>query len=193
MKRPNFYVSIFIISKMRIKVRLTTTLWLYNHKVVFIIKQRMKNLLITYKLPYINNYRGKRINIVKAHYYNPGGSIVNLISKTEGNKLHLNSGFIPNIKTQMFTEPPTPNKFNKNNITYIVDIFSAINKIPKPNSLVYTLSKSELLDTTHIYNSSNDMLNVYNAKLNKKTQIIKSEDNHNYIGKPRHYPPANKE
>ena len=38
------------------------------------------------------------------------------------------------------------------------------------------------------------MLNVFNARLKKdKTQKVKLENNYNYIGRPRHYPPANKE
>nr|YP_009420965.1 ribosomal protein S3 [Hypogymnia vittata]ASR12311.1 ribosomal protein S3 [Hypogymnia vittata] len=71
-----------------------------------------------------------------------------------------------------------------------------MNNIPKSNLLVYFPLKSEISVAKHltnIYNSSTDMLNVFNARLKKKTQKVKLEDNYNYIGKPRHYPPANKE
>ena len=71
---------------------------------------------------------------------------------------------------------------------------NAINNIPKPNFLVYLALKSETSGLTNIYNSSTDMLNVFNTRLKKdKTQKVKLENNYNYIGRPRHYPPANKE
>ena len=77
---------------------------------------------------------------------------------------------------------------------YINNTFSAINNIPQPNHFANIALKSELSGIKHIYNSSNDLLNVFNARLKKnKTEIVKSEINYNYIGKPRHYPPANKE
>lgn len=94
------------------------------------------------------------------------------------------------------------NFFNTYNNTYkfvyINNTLNTINNIPKPNYLVYLASKSELSVAKHltdIYNSSADMLNVFNARLKKdKTQKVKLEpNNYNYIGKPRHYPPANKE
>nr|YP_009412629.1 ribosomal protein subunit 3 [Imshaugia aleurites]ASK50780.1 ribosomal protein subunit 3 [Imshaugia aleurites] len=38
------------------------------------------------------------------------------------------------------------------------------------------------------------MLNIFNARSKKdNTQKVKLENNYNYIGRPRHYPPANKE
>ena len=38
------------------------------------------------------------------------------------------------------------------------------------------------------------MLNVFNARLKKEQKVkLEKENNYNYIGKPRHYPPANKE
>lgn len=86
---------------------------------------------------------------------------------------------------------------NTYRFVYINNMLYAINNIPKPNFLVYLASKSELSVAKHltnIYNSSTDMLNVFNARLKKdKTQKVKLENNYNYIGKPRHYPPANKE
>ena len=86
---------------------------------------------------------------------------------------------------------------NTYKILYINNTLNAINNIPKPNFLVYLALKSELsVDLTNIYNSSTDMLNVFNARLKKdNTQKakLKLENNYNYIGKPRHYPPANKE
>lgn len=156
----------------------------------------------------------EKIKIVKAYNSNPHKSIVNSFSKAKGNTLHRNSsdGFIPNIKTQMFLESLTQDEFNlnKNYLRWILDIFNAINNIPKPNSLVYILSKSELSITTQIYNNSTNLLNLFNARLKKyndadalyhKQQPLvvnlqkkaNLENNYNYIGKPRHYPPANKE
>ncbi len=87
---------------------------------------------------------------------------------------------------------------NKNTckFLYINNTLNAINNIPKSNLLVYFPLKSEISVAKHltnIYNSSTDMLNVFNARLKKKIQKVKLEDNYNYIGKPRHYPPANKE
>ena len=86
---------------------------------------------------------------------------------------------------------------NTYKFVYINNMLYAINNIPKPNFLVYLASKSELSVAkylTNTYNSSTDMLNVFNARLKKdKTQKVKLENNYNYIGKPRHYPPANKE
>ena len=87
---------------------------------------------------------------------------------------------------------------------YINNTLNAINNIPKPNFLVYYALKSEWSVANHLtntYNSSTDMLNVFNARLKKyndadplqSQQKVKSEKNYNYIGKPRHYPPANKE
>ena len=86
---------------------------------------------------------------------------------------------------------------NTYKFVYINNMLYAINNIPKPNFLVYLASKSELSVAkylTNTYNSSTDMLNVFNARLKKdKTQKVKLENNYNYIGKPRYYPPANKE
>ena len=87
---------------------------------------------------------------------------------------------------------------NKNTckFLYINNTLNAINNIPKSNLLVYFPLKSEISVAKHltnIYNSSTDMLNVFNVRLKKKTQKVKLQDNYNYIGKPRHYPPANKE
>ena len=146
----------------------------------------------------------EKIKIVKAYNSNPHKSIVNIISKAKGNMLHRNrnssGGFISNIKTQMFIKSLTLDEFNlnKNYVRLIGDILNAINKIPKPNFLVCSALNSEISVTKHltnIYNSSTDMLNVFNARLKKdKTQKVKLEsNNYNYIGKPRHYPPANKE
>lgn len=81
-----------------------------------------------------------------------------------------------------------------NNTYKLLYINNTLNAIAKPNFLVYLALKSELSGITHICNSSTDTLNVFNARLKKnKTQKVKLEDNYNYIGKPRHYPPANKE
>jgi hypothetical protein len=86
---------------------------------------------------------------------------------------------------------------NTSKFICINNTFNAINKIPKPNFLVYIALKS---DITHIHNSSTDLLNVFNARLKENNdalhalqQKVKLENNCNYIGKPRHYPPANKE
>lgn len=83
---------------------------------------------------------------------------------------------------------------------YIYNTLNAINNIPNPNFLVSFALKSESSGLSNIYSSSTDMLNVFNARLKKnndpmpsitsKQQKVKLE---NYIGKPRHYPPANKE
>nr|YP_009512492.1 ribosomal protein S3 [Pseudevernia consocians]AXJ91928.1 ribosomal protein S3 [Pseudevernia consocians] len=77
-----------------------------------------------------------------------------------------------------------------------------MNKIPMPNSLVYVALKSEISVLNHppnLYNSSSDMLNVFSTRLKKNNdnhnekKKVKLEDYFNYIGKARHYPPANKE
>lgn len=96
----------------------------------------------------------------------------------------------------------------KNNNTYkflyLNNTLNAINNIAKPNFLVNLALKSEFSGLTNIYNSSTDMLNVFNARLKKNNdayamshkqlqQKVKLENNPNYIEKPRHYPPANKE
>lgn len=82
-------------------------------------------------------------------------------------------------------------------LLYIKNTLNAINNIPKPNFLICLGLKSELSVAKHltnIYNSSTNMLNVFNARSKKNnTQKVKLENNYNYIGKPRHYPPANKE
>ena len=95
--------------------------------------------------------------------------------------------------TQKMKKPlNTCNKTYK--FLYIKNTLNAINNIPKPNFLVYLALKSELSGITHTCNSSTDTLNVFNARLKKdNTQKVKFENNYNYIGKPRHYPPANKE
>ena len=68
---------------------------------------------------------------------------------------------------------------------------NAINNVPKPK---YLALKREFSGPTQICNSPTDMLNVFNARLKKdNTQKVKLKNNYNYIGKPRHYPPANKE
>ena len=78
--------------------------------------------------------------------------------------------------------------------TYINNTLNAINNIPKPNFLVYLALKSESSGLSNIYGSSTDMLNIFNARSKKdNTQKVKLENNYNYIGRPRHYPPANKE
>ena len=147
---------------------------------------------------------GKKIEIVRADYSNPGKPIVNIIYETDGSKLYHHYGFNANIKTQMFIKRLWPDKWWNDNdkkkrryVDYIFN-FNAIDNIPKPNLFVYVASKSELSVSKHItniYNSSTDMLNVFNARLKKdKIREVKSEyNNYNYIGKPRHYPPANKE
>ena len=60
-------------------------------------------------------------------------------------------------------------------------------------SVVNIISKTE----GNLYNSSTDMLNMFNARLKKDNhasqQKVELGNNFNYIGKPRHYPPANKE
>ena len=125
-------------SKMGLKVKLRTIQRLYNHKVLYYIRQLMKKFLVTYN--------------------------------------------------------------NTSKFICINNTFNAINKIPKPNFLVYIALKS---DITHIHNSSTDLLNVFNARLKENNdalhalhalqQKVKLENNCNYTGKPRHYPPANKE
>ena len=148
----------------------------------------------------LNEGEKEKIKRVKAYNSDFHKSIVNIIA--EGNMLHKNniSGFIPNVKSHMFIKFLGLDKFNlnKDSIRLIGHTLSAINNIPKPNLFVYLASKSELpvaKHITNIYNSSTDMLNMFNTRLKKdKTQKVKLEfNNHNYIGRPRHYPPANKE
>lgn len=51
-----------------------------------------------------------------------------------------------------------------------------------------------LLPNMKKYNNSTAMLNVFNIKL-KKYDTLKTEveNNKNFVSKPKHYPPANKE
>lgn len=84
--------------------------------------------------------------------------------------------------------------YNTNKLLYVKNTLNAINNIPKPNFLVCLGLISELSGLTNVYNSSTNILNVFNARSKKSnTQKLKLENNYNYIGKPRHYPPANKE
>ena len=54
--------------------------------------------------------------------------------------------------------------------------------------------KSESSGLSNNYGNSTHILNMFNTKRKKdNTHKIKLENNYNYIGKPRHYPPANKE
>jgi len=113
-----------------------------------------------------------------------------MISTRNIDKVCVSLKMLPFVYTP--TPPaPTPDICNTRDMLY------AINNIPKPNFLVYLASRSELSVAKHltnIYSSSTDMLNMFNARLKKnKTQKVKLENNYNYIGKPRHYPPANKE
>ena len=83
---------------------------------------------------------------------------------------------------------------NTYKLLYLNNTFSAINKKSKPNLFAYITLKNETSDIRHLYTSSTDLLNISNTKLKKnKTQKVKLENHYNYIGKPRHYPPANKE
>ena len=97
---------------------------------------------------------------------------------------------------------------NTHKLLYLNNTYSVINKISKPNFIAYITLKKEVSGTRHLYTSSTDLLNISDAKLKKnKTQIVRSdkesetekvsenesEIHYNYIGKPRHYPPANKE
>ena len=70
-----------------------------------------------------------------------------------------------------------------------------INNIPKPNFLVYVTLKSELSGPDwHVYDKPVDTLNMFNTRLKKyNIQKLNVESNYNYIGKARHYPPANNE
>ena len=87
-----------------------------------------------------------------------------------------------------------------------------INNIPKPNFLVYVALKSELsgTSTSHVCHNPYppyppyppgvgvgvvDTLNMFNTRIKKKhnKQKVNVESNYNYIGKARHYPPANNE
>ena len=76
-------------------------------------------------------------------------------------------------------------------------MLNAINNIPKPNLLIYLVLKSETSSLTQFCNNSIDTLNVFNAKLKKdemfRKQKVKLDRNYNFIGKPKHYPPANNE
>ena len=54
--------------------------------------------------------------------------------------------------------------------------------------------KSESSGLSNNYGNSTHILNMFNTKRKKdNTHKVKLENNYNYIGKPRHYPPANKE
>ena len=93
--------------------------------------------------------------------------------------------------------PWNPKHYNICNFLYIKNVLYAINNIPKPNFLVYVALKSELSGTDvsqHVCNKPVDTLNMFNTRLKKHNrQEINAESNYNYIGKHRHYPPANNE
>ena len=78
---------------------------------------------------------------------------------------------------------------------YIKNMLYAINNIPKPNFLVYVALKSELSGPDqHVCHNPIDTLNMFNTRLKKHNrQKVNVESNYNYIGKARHYPPANNE
>ena len=74
----------------------------------------------------------------------------------------------------------------------------AINNIPKPNFLVNVALQSELSGTScHVCHNPIDTLNMFNTskkKHNKQKVNVESDaSQNNYIGKPRHYPPASNE
>ena len=80
---------------------------------------------------------------------------------------------------------------------YIKNMLYAINNIPKPNFLVYVALKSELSGpdaSQHVCYNPIDTLNMFNTRLKKHDrQKVNVESNYNYIGKARHYPPAENE
>ena len=83
---------------------------------------------------------------------------------------------------------------NTHILLYLNNTNNAINWLPKPNQLAYIRLKNEASGIRHLYTNSTDLLNISNAKLKKnKIRTVKLENNYNYVGKPRHYPPANKE
>lgn len=75
-----------------------------------------------------------------------------------------------------------------------VTLYKSIYNKPKPYKKSTFLLKSELLSLFDNYNSAINMLSVFNVKSKKdSTQKTKLEKNNNFVGKYRHYPPANKE
>ena len=91
----------------------------------------------------------------------------------------------------------TWNHYNTCKFIYIKNMLYAINNIPKPNFLVYVALKSELSGpdaSQHVCHNAIDTLNMFNTRLKKHNrQKVNVESNYNYIGKPRHYPPAHNE
>ena len=83
---------------------------------------------------------------------------------------------------------------NTHILLYLKNTNNAINWLPKHNQLAYFRLKKEASGIRRLYTNSTDLLNISNAKLKKnKIRTVKLENNYNYVGKPRHYPPANKE
>lgn len=82
-----------------------------------------------------------------------------------------------------------------------INLFVAANRFnltlyypPKPYVFALYTLKGELLNSVNNSSSSTNILNIFNVKL-KKDNIheTKKEKSSNYVSKPRHYPPANKE
>lgn len=75
-----------------------------------------------------------------------------------------------------------------------VTLCKAINNIPSAYKKSTYALKSELLDLSKRYNSALNRLNMFNVRSKKDTtRKTKQVSNNNFVGKPRHYPPANNE
>ena len=136
-------------------------------------------------------------------------------AKAEGHKLYKKNtgGFIRSVKVRTIE---SYKNFKLNNLTIfnlnnnvrlvrgslkmtvpcVLFLLFCINNIPSANIFADIVLKSELLGATHIHNNSVDLLNMFKTKLKNKDdqhKPFKNNDDYYYIGKPRHYPPANKE
>lgn len=80
------------------------------------------------------------------------------------------------------------------NINHILIVIKAINNQPKPHLFIMFTLKGQISNFYEKSDTSTNMLSVFNIKL-KKDDVSKKklENNKNFAGKAKHYPPANKE
>lgn len=88
----------------------------------------------------------------------------------------------------------SPNAKSFSTIIKFVTLYKAINNIPNSYRNSTLLLKNELISLSSKNNGAFNMLSVFNVRSRKNTsQKTKQKWNNNFVGKPRHYPPANKE
>lgn len=77
---------------------------------------------------------------------------------------------------------------------WFLTLYRAINDMPNDYKKSTFLLNSDLLNLSNNYNNALNTLKLFSIRSKKdSTQKTKQEKNNNYAGKPKHYPPANKE